>query len=89
MASKPGLMDGGTGRVNELKLEIDTPEGFSFAATVLSHGWRNLAPFEYDQEAGALSRTERLPAGGLALVRVSAGGGRSGRCHRKGDPQAR
>ena len=64
-------MDGGTGRVNELHLEIDTPEGFSFAATVLSHGWRNLAPFEYDRESGALSRTERLPAGALALVRMS------------------
>ena len=61
--------------MNELKLEIATPADFSFAATVFSHGWRNLAPFEYDREAGTLSRTERLPTGGLAVVRMSAGEG--------------
>lgn len=61
--------------MNELKLEIAAPEDFSFAATVFSHGWRNLAPFEYDREAGALYRTERLPNGGLAVVCMSSGEG--------------
>ena len=59
--------------MNELELEIATPADFSFAATVFSHGWRSLAPFEYDREAGALYRTERLPKGGLAVVRMSSG----------------
>ena len=59
--------------MNELELEIETPADFSFAATVFSHGWRSLAPFEYDREAGALYRTERLPKGGLAVVRMSSG----------------
>ena len=60
--------------MNELELEIATPADFSFDATVFSHGWRSLAPFEYDREAGALYRTERLPADGLAVVRMSSGG---------------
>ena len=60
--------------MNDFALEIETPADFSFAATVFSHGWRNLAPFKYDREAGALWRTERLPADGLALVRMSPGG---------------
>ena len=59
--------------MNELKLEIEAPADFSFDATVFSHGWRSLAPFEYDREAGALYRTERLPAGGRAVVRISSG----------------
>ncbi len=59
--------------MNDFALEIETPADFSFAATVFSHGWRNLAPFEYDREAEALWRTERLPAGGLAVVRMSPG----------------
>ena len=60
--------------MNDLELEIETPADFSFAATVFSHGWRNLAPFEYDRESGCLYRTERLPTDGLALVRMSPGG---------------
>ena len=62
--------------MNDLELKIETPSDFSFAATVFSHGWRNLAPFEYDRESGVLSRTERLPGGGLAVVSMSSGEGR-------------
>ena len=34
---------------------IDAPEGFSFKATVYSHGWCELAPFELDVENWRLS----------------------------------
>ena len=57
--------------MKDLEMEIATPEDFSFAATVFSHGWRNLAPFEHDRDSGYLQRTERLPSGGLAVVRMS------------------
>lgn len=39
---------------------IQTPPGFHFTATVLSHGWRHLAPFRWVPEEGVLYRKERL-----------------------------
>ncbi len=60
--------------MNDLDLEIAAPADFSFAATVFSHGWRRLAPFEYDDEAGVLYRAERLPIAGPAVMRMSPGG---------------
>ena len=36
-------------------LFIDTPDNFSFRATVYSHGWCELAPFELDEENWRLS----------------------------------
>ena len=32
-------------RPRRTRFTIDTPPGFSFDATVFSHGWYNLAPF--------------------------------------------
>ena len=41
-------------------IEISTPPDFNFAATVDSHGWRRLAPFEWRPESGVLLRAEDL-----------------------------
>jgi 3-methyladenine DNA glycosylase/8-oxoguanine DNA glycosylase len=41
-------------------IEISTPPDFDFAATVDSHGWRRLQPFEWRPEEGLLIRTEDL-----------------------------
>jgi 3-methyladenine DNA glycosylase/8-oxoguanine DNA glycosylase len=46
-------------------LEIATPPDFNFAATVDSHGWRRLAPFEWRPGQALLLRTEDL--GGLIV----------------------
>jgi 3-methyladenine DNA glycosylase/8-oxoguanine DNA glycosylase len=42
---------------------IPTPPGFSFEATVESHGWYQLAPFRWDGKV--LRRAEQLPGGGV------------------------
>jgi 3-methyladenine DNA glycosylase/8-oxoguanine DNA glycosylase len=39
---------------------------------VFSHGWLRLLPFEWDEEAEVLRRTDRLPDGRLARVELSA-----------------
>ncbi|MEO8216706.1 MAG: hypothetical protein ABI718_06450 [Acidobacteriota bacterium] len=41
-------------------IRMAVPEGFRFAATVQSHGWVQLAPFEWDAGTEALHRTETL-----------------------------
>ncbi len=39
---------------------FSTPPGFQFAATVMSHGWYQLAPFRWSRETGVLHRPETL-----------------------------
>ena len=54
------------------------PAGFSFAATVESHGWRNLAPYSFDEDTGRLHAVWRLSGGppvGLELREVAGGVG--------------
>jgi 3-methyladenine DNA glycosylase/8-oxoguanine DNA glycosylase len=41
-------------------ISIATPSDFSFKNTVGSHGWYDLAPFEYDEAAGTLRYVFRL-----------------------------
>ena len=47
---------------------ITTPADFRFKATVMSHGWYQLAPFQYDDSANQLSRRLRLPDGNVVSV---------------------
>ncbi len=52
------------------------PDGFSFAATVQSHGWRNLAPYAFDDATGTLAVVWRLQNDapvGLELREVAGG----------------
>jgi N-glycosylase/DNA lyase len=39
-----------------MELTISTPRTFNFRRTVISHGWYNLLPFEFDQQQWELTR---------------------------------
>lgn len=54
-------------------IDIPTPDDFSFASTIGSHGWLSLAPFSYDQESGVLSRIHQVDGGKCVLLRISDG----------------
>lgn len=44
-------------------LEVETPTGFQFRSTLLSHGWIDLAPFDFGEGYTRLHRTHRLETG--------------------------
>lgn len=52
------------------RITIETPAGFSFHRTALSHGWFDLAPFHWDHRASRLVRTLVLPRAGAATARI-------------------
>lgn len=51
-------------------LAIPAPKDFRFQATVESHGWYQLAPFDYDHETGILSRPYKLSDGGIVTLHM-------------------
>jgi 3-methyladenine DNA glycosylase/8-oxoguanine DNA glycosylase len=53
---------------------MPVPAKFNFRAVVDSHGWRSLAPFEWDSESGILRRVHQLADGTLLDLHMSAGG---------------
>jgi N-glycosylase/DNA lyase len=58
------------------QIQIPTPPGFAFDRTVRSHGWFDLPPFVYDQEAATLRFAFRSARGVVAVaVRPAEGGG--------------
>ncbi len=57
-----------------MRVRLDTPAGFSFRRTVLSHGWWNLAPFRYDDRAGSLGLNVALPDGGATSIELRPAG---------------
>jgi len=61
-------------RVDELELELRVKPPFGFRETVFSHGWVSLAPFQWDAEADALLRVERLASGKVVRLRIRDGG---------------
>ena len=54
-----------------MKIEIPTPPDFLFAEAVAAHGWPQLLPFVWDEDAQALTRTEEL-SGHLVTLKISA-----------------
>ena len=52
-----------------MKLTIQTPADFSFYETVHAHGWRDLAPFQWDETTRTLTRSEHLTDG--KVIRLS------------------
>jgi 3-methyladenine DNA glycosylase/8-oxoguanine DNA glycosylase len=54
---------------------MEVPKGFSLRETILSHGWYELAPFEWIDSAGTLLRSELLPDGSIHLISMSQKGG--------------
>ena len=53
-----------------MQFVLAAPQSFSFYETVHAHGWRQLLPFEWDEEARVLRRVERLGSGAVALLTV-------------------
>lgn len=51
-------------------MSILTPPDFRFEQTVTSHGWYQLAPFQYDEASKTLSRPHRLSDGRLVTLRL-------------------
>lgn len=58
------------------QLRIQTPDGFQFRSTLLSHGWIDLAPFDFEEGYTRLRRTHSLSSG--RVVRFSVREGTSG-----------
>ncbi len=56
-----------------MKFTIPTPVDFSFYETVHAHGWRDLAPFQWDEKTQTLSRTE-LCGGLVCFLEMRAAG---------------
>ena len=57
---------------------LETPPGFSFRRTVLSHGWCVLPPFRFDPGTFELRRVLRLSSGRVVEARISEGPARRG-----------
>ncbi len=54
---------------------LQVPDGFSLRETVLSHGWYELAPFEWLDSPATLLRSDSLPDGSTHLISMSQKGG--------------
>ena len=55
-------------------LTLHPPPDFRFAPTVNSHGWRDLAPFRYDEAAGTLHYPLALGGGRIAALDIGRDG---------------
>jgi N-glycosylase/DNA lyase len=54
-----------------MDITIKTPGDFNFRRTILSHGWCELLPFEFDQEKWTLLRVLDLPQAEPITVEIS------------------
>lgn len=61
--------------MSELKLQLKTPEGFSFKKTVFSHGWFNLPPFQWDTARQSLTCAFELNRGRVVEATMTCRGG--------------
>src|SRR5437016_5093848 len=55
-----------------MQLLITTPRGFNFKRTVISHGWSELLPFEFDQAGWELKRVLDLEQSDPVTVTIKA-----------------
>lgn len=56
------------------QIALQTPTGFRFRSTLLSHGWIDLAPFGFDEAYTRLDRTHQLAGGRVIRFSVREGG---------------
>jgi 3-methyladenine DNA glycosylase/8-oxoguanine DNA glycosylase len=54
-----------------MQLSIATPRSFNFKRTMISHGWAELLPFEFDRDTWTLARVIDLVNNTPVLVRIS------------------
>ena len=57
-----------------MKFTLSARPPFNFLSVVNSHGWRQLAPFSYEESSGTLSYILRLSNGRVIELRLSAAG---------------
>jgi 3-methyladenine DNA glycosylase/8-oxoguanine DNA glycosylase len=57
----------------KMKLTLPARKPFNFSSVVNSHGWRQLAPFSYDEDASALGYILRLSNARVIELRMSDG----------------
>jgi N-glycosylase/DNA lyase len=57
-----------------MEITIPSPTSFSFKRTVLSHGWYDLLPFEFDSKKWTLARVLQLDGAQPVTVTVSSAG---------------
>src|SRR2546425_679884 len=54
-----------------MQLSIATSRSFNFKRTMISHGWSELLPFEFDQDNWTLARVIDLGSTTPVLVKIS------------------
>jgi len=53
-----------------MEIRIEVPASFNFKRTVLSHGWCELKPFEFDRASFTLRRVVHLPEGDPVTIKI-------------------
>ena len=53
-----------------MKLILPARQPFNFRNTVRSHGWYQMAPFNYDEETGILHYVIRLETGKVLEINI-------------------
>ena len=53
-----------------MQIILPTPSDFSFTETLSAHGWRRLAPFEWDEDIQTLEHVEELDGGTVIRLRL-------------------
>jgi 3-methyladenine DNA glycosylase/8-oxoguanine DNA glycosylase len=66
---EPGLT-GSSQTLPTMKLTLTARPPFSFRTAVMSHGWMQLVPFNFDENAGLLTYVDRLSSGRVVEYRM-------------------
>ncbi|MGB1286586.1 MAG: hypothetical protein ACPG7F_08640, partial [Aggregatilineales bacterium] len=56
-----------------IEIRVATPDGVRFISVAKSHGWRQLAPFSFDDETETLSRIHQLSDGTVLQLKMRDG----------------
>ena len=57
---------------SDVDISIPVPPAFNFKRTAMSHGWRNLLPFEFDESGWRVTRVLDLPGGDALTIHLSS-----------------
>jgi len=57
----------------EQTLTLTVPADFSFRETLHAHGWRHLAPFQWNEDTQTLSRPQQMQGGQVSLLTLRPG----------------
>ena len=54
-----------------MQITIQTEQSFNFKRTMISHGWSELVPFEFDQNTWTLTRVIDLGSASPVTISIS------------------